>query len=180
MLKSRCRELGIFRWPYRKVKKLDSMIDCLETCLSVDTNAESAADRAQKIKLTSLKEVRGMMLREPNSKAHVAFGKLRRNKKRLATVRGIDVSTLNFRDMQEDSEMSESASEIEKGKDKASAGSKSSSATAETKTEATDVVASDEPERSERVVASIGYLDSLVEAARTMTELTAKPRVAAD
>ena len=180
VLKSRCRELGIFRWPYRKVKKLDSMIDCLEKCLSVDSNAESAAERAQKTKLMSLKEVRGMMLREPNSKAHVAFGKLRRNKKRLATIRGIDLSTLNFRDMQEDSEVSESVSEIEKGNVNASAGSKSSSAKAETKTETTDVVASDEPERSERVGASIGYLDSLVEAARTMTELTAKTCVDAD
>jgi len=177
VLKSRCRELGIRRWPYRKVKKLDSMIDCLETCLSVDTNAESVAERAQKNKLTSLKEVRGMMLREPNSKAHVAFGKLRRNKKRLATIRGIDVSTLHFHDMQEDSKVSESVSEIEKGNAEASAGSKSSSATAETKTEATDVVASGETERSERGGESIGYLDSLVEAARTMTELTARTRI---
>ena len=29
MLKSRCREFGIQRWPYRKVKKLDNLIGAL-------------------------------------------------------------------------------------------------------------------------------------------------------
>ena len=70
MLKSRCREFGIQRWPYRKVKKLDNLIGAL---------AKDGGAGAEL--LVELKDCREYLLANPNSNAHNTLGKIKAAKK---------------------------------------------------------------------------------------------------
>lgn len=70
VLKSRCREFGIQRWPYRKVKKLDNLIGAL---------AKDGGAGAEL--LVELKDCREYLLANPNSNAHNTLGKIKAAKK---------------------------------------------------------------------------------------------------
>ena len=74
MLKVRCRELGIARWPFRKMRKLDNMISILETQKSRTVAAASEDEKASK--LETIKKTRELVLEQPNSNAHAKLGKI--------------------------------------------------------------------------------------------------------
>mmetsp|Transcript_2732 Transcript_2732/g.10714 ORF Transcript_2732/g.10714 Transcript_2732/m.10714 type:complete len:342 (-) Transcript_2732:394-1419(-) len=75
VLKQRCREHGITRWPYRKVKKLDNIIHALE-CPG-DGGVADATRRLETVKRT-----REVLITDPNSKAHLRVGKLKAVRRR--------------------------------------------------------------------------------------------------
>lgn len=89
VLKARCRERGITRWPYRKVRKLDNIIHALER------NQKCALRDDFKKQLALLKETRDVLLSNPNSTAHLKLGKLRTAKKFLASTSPGDVEMTN-------------------------------------------------------------------------------------
>lgn len=89
VLKARCRERGITRWPYRKVRKLDNIIHALER------NQKCFLRDDVKKQLAILKETRDVLLSNPNSTAHLKLGKLRTAKKFLASVGPGDVERTN-------------------------------------------------------------------------------------
>ena len=80
VLKARCRDNGITRWPYRKVRKLDNIIRALES------NQKCAGREDCKKQLAVLKETRDVLLSNPNSTAHLKLGKLRTAKKFLVAL----------------------------------------------------------------------------------------------
>jgi len=75
VLKQRCREHGITRWPYRKVKKLDNIIHALE-----GPGDGGAADANRR--LETVKKTREVLITDPNSKAHLRVGKLKAVRRR--------------------------------------------------------------------------------------------------
>ena len=78
MLKQRCREHGITRWPYRKVKKLDTIISALGGTEGDDSKAD--ADR----RLATVKRTRESLITDPNSDAHLRVGKLKTIRRRVS------------------------------------------------------------------------------------------------
>ena len=70
-MKSRCRQLGISRWPYRKVKKVDSVIKALVDQKTVLRPQEAV----QKCYLQNALEIRNHILSNPNSTAHLQIKK---------------------------------------------------------------------------------------------------------
>ena len=70
-LKSRCRQLGISRWPFRKVRKVDNVIKAL-----VDQKAVLKPQEAvQKCYLKNALDIRKHILSNPNSTAHLQIKK---------------------------------------------------------------------------------------------------------
>ena len=85
VLKQRCREHGITRWPYRKVKKLDTIINALGGAAGEDTQADATdADR----RLSAVKRTRESLITDPNSDAHLRVGKLKTIRRRLSSGSG--------------------------------------------------------------------------------------------
>jgi hypothetical protein len=92
VLKQRCRDLGVTRWPYRKVKKLDTIINALEAPGSLFTESTQRAARATrhedaKTRLETLKNTRELLITQPNSKAHLRIGKLEKELRRRFAAR---------------------------------------------------------------------------------------------
>ena len=82
VLKQRCREHGITRWPYRKVKKLDTIINALGGAAGEDTQADATdADR----RLSAVKRTRESLITDPNSDAHLRVGKLKTIRRRISS-----------------------------------------------------------------------------------------------
>eukprot|EP00898_Chlorokybus_atmophyticus_P001375 jgi/Chlat1/2238/Chrsp17S02558 len=75
VLKQRCRDNGIERWPYRKVRKLDKLITELQTSHEVPGMGKSPEDA--KMKLDTVRETRNFLLSNPNSTAHLKLGKVK-------------------------------------------------------------------------------------------------------
>eukprot|EP00270_Netrium_digitus_P007841 TRINITY_DN2303_c0_g1_i6.p1 TRINITY_DN2303_c0_g1~~TRINITY_DN2303_c0_g1_i6.p1 ORF type:complete len:461 (+),score=32.82 TRINITY_DN2303_c0_g1_i6:85-1467(+) len=73
VLKQRCRELGISRWPYRKVRKLDNLISALESSFPLQNleNSEMVKN------LNAARETRNILLHDPNSTVHLKLGKVK-------------------------------------------------------------------------------------------------------
>jgi len=69
VLKQRCRENGISRWPYRKVRKLDKLISVLEV----------NSDQVVSQKLCMAKESLDFLRSNPNSRAHLKVGRVNIN-----------------------------------------------------------------------------------------------------
>ena len=87
VLKQRCREHGITRWPYRKVKKLDTIISALGGTAedgSERLDDETDADR----RLSAVKRTRESLITDPNSDAHLRVGKLKTIRRRLSSGSG--------------------------------------------------------------------------------------------
>lgn len=61
VLKQRCREHGIARWPYRKVRKLDSIIRALQSSCQPEVTKASAGGRLTEEKMTIMKETRDFL-----------------------------------------------------------------------------------------------------------------------
>jgi hypothetical protein len=74
VLKARCREFGIHRWPYRKVKKLDNLISTLEGNRS---GLKGDARESKERQLRSVRETKRFLLHNPNSTAHLKLGKVK-------------------------------------------------------------------------------------------------------
>jgi len=74
VLKARCREFGIHRWPYRKVKKLDNLISTLEGNRS---GLKGEARESKERQLRSVRETKRFLLHNPNSTAHLKLGKVK-------------------------------------------------------------------------------------------------------
>merc|ERR1719321_2483506 len=74
VLKARCREFGIHRWPYRKVKKLDNLISTLEGNRS---GLKGEARESKERHLRSVRETKRFLLHNPNSTAHLKLGKVK-------------------------------------------------------------------------------------------------------
>lgn len=72
VLKQVCRELGVQRWPYRKVKKIDDMVKIIETG---DTKETLTGD--MRARMDRVKETRDFILQNPNSTAHKRLGKVK-------------------------------------------------------------------------------------------------------
>jgi len=92
MLKQRCREHGVARWPYRKVKKLDTIIEALQTTSEAngveptDIRRGRPAACDNQTKLESVKRTRDLLITEPNSRVHLNIGKLdKTTRKRMAS-----------------------------------------------------------------------------------------------
>jgi hypothetical protein len=77
VLKQRCREHGITRWPFRKVKKLDTIISALG-----GPGGETAADADRR--LATLKRTRESLITDPNSDAHLRVGKRKTARTRVS------------------------------------------------------------------------------------------------
>eukprot|EP00271_Cylindrocystis_brebissonii_P001325 TRINITY_DN11607_c1_g1_i2.p1 TRINITY_DN11607_c1_g1~~TRINITY_DN11607_c1_g1_i2.p1 ORF type:complete len:678 (-),score=155.82 TRINITY_DN11607_c1_g1_i2:1078-3111(-) len=78
VLKQRCREHGIARWPFRKVRTLDTLISNLESKppLEVVTAAISSHAAEERLRrLDSAKKTRNFLVANPNSAAHLKLGK---------------------------------------------------------------------------------------------------------
>ncbi|CAI5471559.1 unnamed protein product [Closterium sp. Yama58-4] len=80
VLKQQCREHGIQRWPFRKVRKLDNMLHALENSTPPErlrpfalTNGEEERKR----KIDTVKGALCQLLVDPNSAAHLKIGKLK-------------------------------------------------------------------------------------------------------
>ena len=103
VLKQRCRDHGVARWPYRKVKKLDTMINALETSTRTTETTETTTETPnaggsgavkpkgrrgrpvvydQQSRLESVKRTRDLLITQPNSNAHLKVGKLDRAKRK--------------------------------------------------------------------------------------------------
>ncbi|CAI7840833.1 unnamed protein product, partial [Closterium sp. NIES-53] len=83
VLKQQCREHGIQRWPFRKVRKLDNMLHALENSTPPErlrpfalTNGEEERKR----KIDTVKGALCQLLVDPNSAAHLKIGKLKGTK----------------------------------------------------------------------------------------------------
>ncbi|GBG69372.1 hypothetical protein CBR_g4065 [Chara braunii] len=87
VLKQRCREHGITRWPYRKVRKLDNMICALETNSSGCGGGNSDSEEEKRKQLETVKETRSYLLANPNSSAHLRLGKVKYLCKKSAGVK---------------------------------------------------------------------------------------------
>ena len=74
VLKARCREFGIHRWPYRKVKKLDNLISTLE---GNRADLKGDARESKERQLRSVRETKRFLLHNPNSTAHLKLGKVK-------------------------------------------------------------------------------------------------------
>jgi hypothetical protein len=101
VLKQRCRDHGVARWPYRKVKKLDTIINALETTATTSTATTTATEDGvvkakgrrgrpsmhdQQSRLETVKRTRDLLITQPNSKAHLKVGKLdKTTRKRMAS-----------------------------------------------------------------------------------------------
>eukprot|EP00897_Mesotaenium_endlicherianum_P000117 jgi/Mesen1/10105/ME000748S09284 len=83
VLKQRCREHGISRWPYRKVRKLDSIISALQSSCQPEAPkpycVKGTSDEERQKKLETIRETRDFLLRNPNSAAHLKLGKVKCN-----------------------------------------------------------------------------------------------------
>jgi hypothetical protein len=85
VLKQRCREHGITRWPYRKVKKLDTIITALGGAARHDGLADATdADR----RLSAVRRTRESLITDPNSDAHLRVGKLKAIRRRISSGSG--------------------------------------------------------------------------------------------
>ena len=85
VLKQRCREHGITRWPYRKVKKLDTIISALGGTARHDGLADATdADR----RLSAVRRTRESLITDPNSDAHLRVGKLKTIRRRFSSGSG--------------------------------------------------------------------------------------------
>eukprot|EP00899_Mesostigma_viride_P020820 jgi/Mesvir1/2873/Mv26583-RA.1 len=90
VLKQRCRENGIDRWPYRKVKKLDKLITELQSTSQEpelvaceggvtprgEGSLAAVKDEARR-RLENVRETRDFLLSNPNSSAHLKLGKIK-------------------------------------------------------------------------------------------------------
>ena len=87
VLKQRCREHGITRWPYRKVKKLDTIISALGgTAEDGSERLDDATDADRR--LSAVKRTRESLITDPNSDAHLRVGKLKTIRRRLSSGSG--------------------------------------------------------------------------------------------
>lgn len=71
VLKQVCRELGVQRWPYRKVKKIDDMV----RIIGGEVDADMPKDLRDRI--DRVQEARDCILSNPNSTAHKRLGKVK-------------------------------------------------------------------------------------------------------
>lgn len=101
VLKQRCRDHGVARWPYRKVKKLDTIINALETTATTSTATTTSTEDGvvkakerrgrpsmydQQSRLETVKRTRDLLITQPNSKAHLKVRKLdKTTRKRMAS-----------------------------------------------------------------------------------------------
>jgi len=81
VLKQRCRDFGVTRWPYRKVKKLDTIISALQAPPSNRSRSsrQTGGNRsatAEGSRLEKMKKTRELLINQPNCKAHLRVGKL--------------------------------------------------------------------------------------------------------
>jgi len=87
VLKQRCREHGITRWPYRKVKKLDTIISALGgTAEDGSERLDDATDADRR--LSAVKSTRESLITDPYSDAHLRVGKLKTIRRRLSSGSG--------------------------------------------------------------------------------------------
>jgi len=90
VLKQRCRDFGVTRWPYRKVKKLDTIISALQAPPSNGSRSSSQTGGnrsapAEGSRLEKMKKTRELLITQPNCKAHLRVGKLDKElRKRVA------------------------------------------------------------------------------------------------
>mmetsp|Transcript_19058 Transcript_19058/g.36713 ORF Transcript_19058/g.36713 Transcript_19058/m.36713 type:complete len:418 (+) Transcript_19058:477-1730(+) len=102
VLKQRCREYGIKRWPYRKVRKLDNLICTLESPLATGkppavasslmvVTTPARASEADTVpmegvgKLAVAKETRDFLLSNPNSTVHLSVGRVKVQRRRASS-----------------------------------------------------------------------------------------------
>jgi len=78
VLKARCRDFGIQRWPYRKMKKLDNLISALEGEAGREGGGQSEARLKQ---LDAVRQTREYLLQHPNSTVHLNLGKIKAGKR---------------------------------------------------------------------------------------------------
>lgn len=84
VLKQRCRENGIMRWPYRKVRKLDNLISALEPMpvrvepVPVPMPQAKVDPATEDIRrLEAARETRNFLLANPNSTVHLTVGRVK-------------------------------------------------------------------------------------------------------
>ncbi|CAI5536270.1 unnamed protein product [Closterium sp. Naga37s-1] len=87
VLKQQCREHGIARWPFRKIRKLDHMLCALEGAVnrpgaassskSALTAQQAHTNHKRKRKIGAVKETLSGLLTDPNSAAHLRLGKIK-------------------------------------------------------------------------------------------------------
>ncbi|CAI5467829.1 unnamed protein product [Closterium sp. Yama58-4] len=90
VLKQQCREHGVARWPFRKIRKLDHMLCALEGAVNRGppgaasssgkpalTAQQAHTDHQRKRKIGAVKETLSGLLTDPNSAAHMRLGKIK-------------------------------------------------------------------------------------------------------
>ncbi|CAI5969892.1 unnamed protein product [Closterium sp. NIES-64] len=87
VLKQQCREHGVARWPFRKIRKLDHMLCALEGAVNRPGAASSSqpaltaqqahTNHQRKRKIGAVKETLSGLLTDPNSAAHMRLGKIK-------------------------------------------------------------------------------------------------------
>lgn len=85
VLKQQCREHGIQRWPFRKVRKLDNMLHALETSTPPEKLRPFALTNGEDERKRKIQNVKGalcQLLVDPNSAAHLKIGKVKNSRPR--------------------------------------------------------------------------------------------------
>lgn len=101
VLKQRCRDFGVTRWPYRKVKKLDTIISALQAPPSNRSRSSSQTDgnrsaTAEGSRLEKMKKTRELLINQPNCKAHLRVGKLDKELRRRVAEAARDENSSDY------------------------------------------------------------------------------------
>lgn len=101
VLKQRCRDFGVTRWPYRKVKKLDTIISALQAPPSNGSRSSSQTGgnrsaTAEGSRLEKMKKARELLITQPNCKAHLRVGKLDKELRRRVAEASRDENSSDY------------------------------------------------------------------------------------
>ena len=101
VLKQRCRDFGVTRWPYRKVKKLDTIISALQAPPSNGSRSSSQTGgnrsaTAEGSRLEKMKKTRELLITQPNCKAHLRVGKLDKELRRRVAEASRDENSSDY------------------------------------------------------------------------------------